>query len=313
MNAVPLDRRMDRDWRVRITQHRRAAADALGRLRAQPAGALLTILVLAVALLLPLLLASGLHNLRRLAGDLADSGQIHLYLDADTPMPQAEALAAQLRERPDVVSVSIRTPEQGLAEFREHSGLAPALDLLEDNPLPPVLRVRPRGEPSVLVPRLLELPGIAGIEHDAEWRDRLQAWLGFGRQLALGVAALLLAVAALVVGNTVRLDLAGRAMEIAILQQLGADDDYLTRPLRYLGALLGALAGLLALALLVLAGVVLSQPLATLAASYGSTWALQPPPATWWGLAVAAGTLAGWLGASAVAGHHVRSTRPVDP
>ena len=93
MNAVPLDRRLPGGWRIRLTQHRRAAADALGRLRMQPAGTLLTVLVLAVALLLPLLLATGLHNVRRLAGALADSGQIHLYLQADTPMPQAEALA----------------------------------------------------------------------------------------------------------------------------------------------------------------------------------------------------------------------------
>lgn len=313
MSAVPRDLARPGGWRVRVVQHRRAAVDALGRLRDQPLGSALTVLVLALALLLPLGLAAALYNVQQLAGDLADAGEIHLYLEADTPLPQAEAMAARLRARDDVAAVVVRTPEEGLAEFREHSGLAPALDLLEGNPLPPVLKVQPAGAPAPLAAALAAESGVASVQYDAAWRARLQAWLGFARQLVAGLALLLVVAAVLVVGNTVRLDLAGRAAEIALLQQLGADDAYVTRPLRYFGALVGALAGAAALLLLLLGGALLALPVATLATSYGSAWALQPPPQAWWWGTLLAGTALGWLGAAVPAGHHVRSTRPVDP
>jgi cell division transport system permease protein len=56
----------------------------------------------------------------------------------------------------------------------------------------------------------------------------------------------------------------------------------------------------------------LRAPLATLAASYGSDFALGGfDPATAIGVVVGAAVL-GWLGAGVVTGHFLRQTRPTD-
>ncbi|MCP6003268.1 cell division protein FtsX, partial [Klebsiella pneumoniae] len=84
----------------------------------------------------------------------------------------------------------------------------------------------------------------------------------------LGLGALL------VVGNTVRLDIQSRREEIGVLQHLGATDGFIRRPFLYLGAWYGVAAGVIAIALLTAAALALRAPLAELAASYGSNFAL---------------------------------------
>ena len=64
--------------------------------------------------------------------------------------------------------------------------------------------------------------------------------------------------------------------------------------------------------LLTLAALALREPLATLARSYGSAFALvglDPMGAV---AVVAAATVIGWLGAWLVTGHFLRQTRPTD-
>ena len=103
-----------------------------------------------------------------------------------------------------------------------------------------------------------------------------------------------------------------RRDEIAVLQQLGATDGFIRRPFLYLGACYGLVAGALALAMLTTADHALRAPLADLARSYGSRFALQGfdlPQAV--GIVVASGVL-GWLGAGLVAGHYLRQTRPTN-
>ena len=97
-----------------------------------------------------------------------------------------------------------------------------------------------------------------------------------------------------------------------MLQHLGATDGFIRRPFLYLGAWYGLAAGALAIGLLTLAAIALRAPLATLAASYGSDFALDGfAPATAAGVVVGAAVL-GWLGGGVVTGHFLRQTRPTD-
>ncbi len=69
--------------------------------------------------------------------------------------------------------------------------------------------------------------------------------LAFGERLLVACWLWLFALGAvLAVANNVRLDIATREQEIAVLQQLGATDGYIRRPFLYLGGLLGLLCGL---------------------------------------------------------------------
>ncbi len=294
-----------------LDHHAYSFTASLGRMLGKPWATVLTVGVMAVALALPLGLWLVLANVARLSGEVQQSREISVFLQHDVDAARAQALADELRGRDDVASVELRTPQQGVEQLRA-AGLGDALDALDQNPLPSVLVVGPRGDEALLADSLAQLPEAELVQHDAVWRQRLDGWLRFGNRVALVLALLLGLGALLVVGNTVRLDIQSRREEIGVLQHLGATDGFIRRPFLYLGAWYGVAAGVIAIALLTAAALALRAPLAELAASYGSNFALGGFDASTALAVVAGAALLGWLGAGIVTGHYLRQTRPTE-
>ncbi|MDH5824539.1 permease-like cell division protein FtsX [Luteimonas sp. RD2P54] len=295
-----------------IDHHLYSFVSSLGRVFRRPWATALTIGVMAVALALPLGLWLVLDNVARLSGGVQQSREIAVFLDLEVTPRRARALAEELRGRADVAAVELRTPEQGLEELRQRGGLGEAIDAVGENPLPAVLVVVPAGDETLLAGSLGQLPEAELVQHDAQWRQRLDGWLRFGGRAVWVLAVLLGLGALLVVGNTVRLDIQSRREEIGVLQLLGATDGFIRRPFLYLGTWYGLAAGALALGLLGAAGLALNDAVAGLAASYGSGFALAGfAPAQLLAIVLGAGAL-GWLGASLVTGHFLRQTRPTE-
>lgn len=292
--------------------HLYSMVSSLGRLVQRPWATLLTVGVIAVALALPVLLALMLANVERVSGSFRESREVSLFLAPGTESARAEALRDEVQRLPGVESVLLRTPAEGLAEFREMADFAGALDLLDENPLPPVLVVTPQPgvDESGLADTLRSLPQADFVQHDAQWRARLGAWLGFGRRMTWLAAVLLGVGVLLVVGNTVRLELQSRTEEIQTVQLLGATDGFVRRPFLYLGAWYGALAAALAIAIALVVRQALQAPVAALVESYGSRFALKGLDPMFalavFGIAMALG----WLGAWLAAGHHLRQAVP---
>ena len=298
---------------ARLDHHAYSIVASLGRFLGKPWATALTVGVMAVALALPLGLWLVLGNVARFSGQVQQSREISVFLRADLDGARAAALADELRARDDGADVTLHTPGDGLAQWRE-AGLGEAIDAIgeEANPLPSLLVVTPAGDEALLAASLESLPEAELVQHDALWRQRLDGWLRFGNRVALVLATLLGLGALLVVGNTVRLDIQARREEIAVLQHLGASDGFIRRPFLYLGSWYGLAAGLVAIGLLSVAALALRAPLAELAASYGSHFSLAGfDPAAALGV-VAGAALLGWLGAGIVAGHYLRQTRPTE-
>jgi cell division transport system permease protein len=292
--------------------HLYSMVSSFGRLMQRPWASAMTVGVMAIALALPLCLALVLGNVERLSGSFREAREVSLFLKPGLDAARVEAVQARVRRLAGTETVSLRTPEEGLEEFRQMADFAGALALLDYNPLPAVLIVTPQAgiDGTALADTLRDLPEADFVQHDAEWRARLAAWLGFGRRIT-GVAALLLGLGVLlVVGNTVRLDIQGRSEEIQTVQLLGATDGFVRRPFLYLGAWYGALAAVLALGLALCARAALQEPVSTLVASYGSRFELRGLDPLSAVAVVAAAILLGWLGAWLAAGHHLRQTLP---
>ncbi|KAF1685731.1 cell division protein FtsX [Pseudoxanthomonas broegbernensis] len=310
--AAPAARAPSRP-RVWLDQHLHSLAFSLGRAARKPWATLLTVAVMGLALALPLGLSIVMDNLHHFTGSVQQSREIGVFLKMDVDARAAAELARSLGARADVAAVEVRTPEQALDEFRDGSGLGEAIDALGQNPLPTLLVVAPRGDDDAGLARALAaLPQADLVQHDAVWRRRLDAWLGFGQRAVQVLSVLLGLGALLVVGNTVRLDIQSRREEIGVLQLLGASDGFIRRPFLYLGVWYGLGAGLLALGLIAAAGLALREPLAALSASYGSQFALKGLDALHSGMVLVGTILLGWLGAWAVTGHFLRQTRPTE-
>jgi cell division transport system permease protein len=293
--------------------HVYSLVSGLGRVLRKPWSAMLTVGVMGVALALPLGLWLVLDNVERLGGSVEASREISVFLKPDVAPERVQALAGELRARANIAEVRHITPEQGLASLRGRGGLDAIIEVAgEDNPLPHVLVVAPGGDEMPVADSLRMLPEADLVQHDAQWRQRLDTWLRFGGRVVLVLGLLLGIGALLVVGNTVRLDIQSRREEIGVLQLLGATDGFIRRPFLYLGAWYGLVSGAIAVALLALVGIALRAPLAELAASYGSGFALAGFTVPQVSMVLGGATLLGWLGAGIVAGHFLRQTRPTD-
>src|SRR5690348_2004406 len=128
-------------WR---RQHTWCVRDSLRQLARRPLGSALTVAVMGLALALPLAFYLLLTNLQHLATALGDSQSVSVFLKPAVAADGADRLAVRLRVRADVAGVTIRTPQQGLAELAAMQGFGDAIKSLPDNPLPFVLLVEPR-------------------------------------------------------------------------------------------------------------------------------------------------------------------------
>lgn len=299
-------------WRQ---HHAHVARESLGRLVRQPVSSLMTIAVIAIALALPLGLYALLSNAREAVGGLQNTqASISLYLHEGTTDTALNALAERLLSRSDIARVETLTSDQALTEFRQLSGYGDTLDLLGNNPLPPVLTVTPRHpEPdrvADLQHQLAALPEVAQAQADLAWVQRLAAIMELGQRLLLALALGLALAVLLVVGNTIRLAIESRRDEILIMKLLGATNGFVRRPFLYMG-LWSGLGGGLAAGLLVTATLAwLNVPVTALAQAYQSHFSLSPLTLPDWLSLLALATSLGWIGAFVAVGRHLRTMEP---
>ncbi len=311
-------RRARRPFGARLQGWRHAHGDgfaaSIRRLAGRPWATLLTVLVIGIALALPLLFHVILDNARQLSTGLREARDVTVFLELKVDAGGAEAYAGELGRRGDVEKVTVRTPGQGLAEFRQLSGFSEALDVLEGNPLPSVLVVTPRArdgsdDTAALIAALEADARTDLVQYDAAWRKRLSALLGFGERAMLALMGLLAVATWLIIGNTVRMDIQGRSEEIAVLQLIGANDAFVRRPFLYIGVAYGLLGAIVALLAVGAVEWAVAAPAAQLLESYHHRFALAG-----FGLrdalaVLAAGAVLGWLGAWIASTGHLRAGR----
>jgi len=182
--------------------------------------------------------------------------QVTAYLDDEISMDAARGIASRVATVEGVHRVSLVTPEEALARFRETSGAEALLEGLDSNPLPASLEISlisesrtPRGV--ALVEQALEgLPGIAELAKGQEWVDGYTRASALVRFIALGLGAVLAVSALMIVANTIRLALYSRDDELEILSLVGASRTFIRVPFLLEGTIQGLAGGLLAVLLM---------------------------------------------------------------
>ncbi|MBD8495915.1 ABC transporter permease [Pseudomonas syringae] len=297
-----------------IESHRSSLLDSLRRLGKQPIGSFFTCLVMAIALSLPMGLSLLLSNVERLGGSWQRAAQISVYLQLDAGQAEGARLREQIKAMPGVAEADYVSSEQALKEFQKDSGLGEALRELPSNPLPGVVVVTPQevDKPALeaLRTRLAELPKVQQAQLDLVWVERLAAILKLGDRFVFGLTVLLVAALLLVIGNTIRLHIENRRVEIEVIKLVGGTDSYVRRPFLYMGALYGIGAGVLSWGVLAFGLDWLNDAVIGLAGLYGSNFALSGVPMGD-GLSLLLGAvLLGYIGAWIAVARHLSELAP---
>lgn len=303
-------------FRAYRSHHRRMAVESLRRLIATPLQSFLTCLVVAIALALPALLYLALVQFQSLGASWQAQPHISVFLKMTVSDTQALELAERLRGYPEVEAVDYVSPEQGLQEFQQYSGLGTVLDTLDENPLPGVLVVRPAdatAEPAqleVLRDRLAQEALADEVRLDMDWVRRLHQMMVIGERVVLAMAALLSLGVLLVIGNTIGLAIESRRDEIVVVKLVGGTDAFVRRPFLYTGFWYGFGGGLFAW-LLLLGGINwLAGPVSRLAELYQSGFRLQGLGLTESLVILLGSGVLGLLGAALAVGKHLHAIEP---
>lgn len=212
---------------------------------------------LAVAFLCLGVALLAITNLAKMTEVWGQSGRMTVYLRDGARNEDISLLRDTLERLPEVRAVSMLTPADARQQFIAESHGATSLSAVPVDAFPASLEVELAANASSA--RLVEISSrissFAPVEEVETYRtffDRLHTLLTAGRSVAALLAFLVLICVFAVVGNTIRLAVAGRKEEIEVLKLCGATDGFVRGPFLVEGAMQGFAAALVALLLLFL-------------------------------------------------------------
>jgi cell division transport system permease protein len=271
-----------------LRHHGFALGDAFRHLFKTPGNFLLNVLVVSIALALPFAGMTLLENVRPVSEQLAVEPEISVFMAMDTTRERATAIAPEIRriaqEAKHPVKLEFIPREKALSTLKNKTGLDDAISTLGANPLPDAYVVKMSGfqndgdakKVKAIVEKLQALNGVEYVQMDSAWVERLAALLQVMRLILIFLATTLGVVVVAVVFNTIRLQVMTQREEIEVSRLVGATDSFICRPFYYTGALLGLIAGGVALIAVALALNPLNAAIADFARLYASEFRLAP-------------------------------------
>jgi cell division transport system permease protein len=193
--------------------------------------------------------------LARVGARLLDEIEISAYLRADATPSQTDAVAHFLARDPRVSTVSFVPKKQGLAELRDRTRGMIDTALLTENPLPDKFRIRVHRPQDVeaVAATVRRLTGVDNVVYGQEIVARLLALGAVMREVGVAVIVIFIAVAGIIIANTIRLTVFARRREIGIMQLVGATNTYIRLPFICEGLLAGIAGSAIAIGVLAVA------------------------------------------------------------
>lgn len=286
---------------------------SLGQLLRTPFPSLMTAAVIGIALAFPTGLYLLLENFQQISQNWGGTVQISLFLKEEVGEENTQILIEQLRQWDTIENVRLITPAEALEEYRQLSGFGEALDMLEENPLPTVLVIKPhltQENTETLVKKLAQLPEVDVAQLDMQWLRRLFAMITIMRQGVLILSSLLALAVLLTVGNTIRLAIYNRREEIEVNKLFGATDAFIRRPFLYSGLWYGLTGAIIAWVLVNGSFWLLQAPVKQLTALYYSQFELITLNIYTGLILLISGVLLGLIGAWLSVGRHLKDIQP---
>jgi cell division transport system permease protein len=177
---------------------------------------------------------------------------------AEATQQQIDAVEAQLNSAalaPYIKKFEFETHQQAYENFQNQLADNPIAGFVTPETLNESFRVNlvDPTEADILIESLSGSPGVQAVEDQRGYLDRIFAVLNAASYTAIGVAALMLIAAVLLIATTIRLSAFSRRRELGIMRLVGASNRFIQTPFILEGvfaALIGSvLAGLAIVAL----------------------------------------------------------------
>jgi len=210
----------------------------------------LSLLILVVFILLTL-------NVQSVIDRASEEMRAYVYLKDGTAAGTSSGIQMKLLRLEGVEEVVFVSKDEALASFRQTlGGSKDMLDALGSNPLPDAYRIKLK--PEYLRSEYLgKLTGDVGQWEGVEEFRYGEKWLGRGEKLVRGfyvvdlcIGVIIFLSVVFVIANTVRLTVLTRQKAIEVAKLVGATNAYIRIPFLVEGAFQGAVASILAVALL---------------------------------------------------------------
>ncbi len=292
-----------------LRQHRFALQGALHRIAHAPVSFLFNVLVIASALVLPFFGLTILESVRPLSEQLTIEPEISVFLRPDLQRDKATEIAPTLRQLLKQHGlnghIEFIAREKALDRLKGTTELAEVVAALGANPLPDAYVVKLAGfydtaNAAALDKLAARLQTVTGVEHvqvDANWIQRLAAFLSLAKLSLLILSIALGIIVMAIVFNTIRLQMMTHSEEIEVSRLVGATNSYVYRPFYYSGILLGLGAGLASLLVVYAALGPVNHAIADFSRLYGSVFQLSAPSPLAVSILLATSSLLGFLAA----------------
>lgn len=266
-------------WLARWRDHARIIRETATFVSARLGTSLLVWLLVGIALALP----AGLYllqlNLAAMTGAWEGRPGLSVYFELGSGGEVRSGLADLLEQQGSVAAVQVTTEDEALEEFQSFAGLADALALLDENPLPASLRATLVGgadadDLETLAELARQADGVADVVVERTWLERVTDITRVVTRLGVMLAVLFGLGAVLITATSVRLAIESRLEELRVLKLVGATDAQIRRPFLYFGLVYGLGGGLVAAMLISIGLLVIESPLSELLGSYGQDLSL---------------------------------------
>lgn len=208
--------------------------------------------------------ALGSSLVSNLVGSVEDRVMIQAFLSDNADQAAVEAYQSKVEGWDDVETVTYKSKDEALQEYREtmsNRNAEDAVDALDgQNPVPASLVVKTKEPRQVeaVASRMIEDEEFKAISDDPdnvsssvkygkETVDRLFSVTNYIRIAAAVLIILLIFVAFVFINNTIRLAISARRREIAIMKLVGASNSFIRGPFVAEGALEAIVGAILAI------------------------------------------------------------------
>ena len=213
---------------------------------------LLTVLVIAVSLTIPTVSYLLWKNIHHATTQFYPESELTVYLHKNLSEEDANLVVEKIRQQEGVESLNYISRQESLNEFRHWSGFSEELDVLDDNPLPAVVMIKPSKafnesqQRNELRENLDKIKGVQEVRLDNDWLEKLTALTWLVAHVAIFCTVLMAVAVFLVIGNSIRADVYSNQANIEVMKLLGATDQFILRPFFYTGMIYAALGGFFA-------------------------------------------------------------------